>query len=112
MPNVRKQTLLPLIAGHVERDSNIVTDELHSYRGLHRMGYAHWTVNHSRGEYTRGPAHVNSIEGFWSRLKVSIRGTHVHVSAKHLAKYVKEFEFRYNRRKHPEKMFAELVGRF
>ena len=52
------------------------------------------------------------IEGFWARLKLSIRGTHVHVSRKHLQKYVKEFEYRYNRRKRPGTMFGELVARF
>ena len=54
----------------------------------------------------------NAVEGFWARLKLSIRGTHVHVSGKHLQKYVKEFEFRYNRRKRPSTMFADLVARF
>jgi hypothetical protein len=37
---------------------------------------------------------VNTIEGYWSRLKNSIRGTHVHVSGKHLQKYAGEFEYR------------------
>ena len=58
----------------------------------------------------RGDCHVNVVEGFWSRVKNSIRGTHVHVSGKHLQKYVKEFEYRYNRRKRPETMFADLVA--
>ena len=56
--------------------------------------------------------HVNSVEGFWSRLKNAVRGTHVHVSGKNLQKYVKEFEFRYSRRKRPTTIFADLVSNF
>ena len=42
-------------------------------------------------------------------MKLSIRGTHVHVSGKHLEKYLKEFEFRYNYRKNLELMFPALL---
>ena len=45
-------------------------------------------------------------------LKRSIKGTHVHVSAKHLAKYLGEFEFRYNLRHSPQMMFLRLVASF
>ena len=40
----------------------------------------------------------NSVEGFFSQLKRTINGTHISVSPKHLAKYAKECEFRFNRR--------------
>ncbi|MCB2187352.1 MAG: transposase [Deltaproteobacteria bacterium] len=53
---------------------------------------------------------VEVIEAFWSMLKRSIRGTHIHVSPQHLAKYLGAFEFRYNLRKHPEKMFHCLLA--
>ena len=110
VPNVRKQTLQPIIAENVEIGSEVHTDELRSYSGLGKAGYDHDTVNHSAGEYVSGDCHVNGIEGFWARLKLSIRGTHVHVSGKHLWKYVKEFEYRYNRRKEPSSIFGDLVA--
>jgi transposase len=34
------------------------------------------------------------------------------VSGKHLERYVKEFEIRFNRRMRPETMLAELLTRF
>ena len=74
-------------------------NELASYAKLARHGYEHRTVNHSAEEWARGDTHVNTAEGFWSRLKLSIRGTHFHVSAKHLPKYLGEFEFRFNMRR-------------
>ena len=110
VPNVRKKTLQPIIKENVEEGSTIHTDELKSYRGLSKAGFDHETVNHGAGEYVDGENHVNSVEGIWARLKLSIRGTHVHVSGKHLQKYVKEFEYRYNRRKRPASMFADLVA--
>ena len=112
VPDVKRRTLEPLIRQNVEPGSAVHTDELRSYLKLSAAGYTHENVNHGRGEYVRGNCHVNSVEGFWARLKNSIRGTHVHVSGKHLQKYVKEFEFRYNRRKRPASMFGDLVARF
>ena len=111
VPNVKRRTLEPIIRENVEPGSRIHTVELNTYLGLERAGYSHESVNHSAGEYVRDDCHVNAVEGFWSRLKNSIRGTHVHVSGKHLPKYVKEFEYRYNRRKRPASMFADLVAR-
>ncbi len=108
IPNVRKRTLQPIINENVEKGSTVHTDELKSYQGLRTAGYDHETVNHGAGEYVNGDCHVNSIEGFWARFKLSVRGTHVHVSKQHLEKYLKEFEYRYNRRKNPERMLADL----
>ena len=112
VPNVRKRTLQPLIAESVEPGSTVHTDELASYSGLDRAGYRHETVNHGLGEYVSGDSHVNGLEGFWARLKLSIHGTHVHVSRKHLSKYVKEFEYRYNMRTNPDRMFDRLLAAF
>ena len=110
--NVRMKTLQPIIEENVVAGSTVHTDELKSYNGLSKAGFEHETVNHSAGEYVDGDSHVNGIEGFWARLKLSIRGTHVHVSRKHLQKYVKEFEYRYNMRKRPELMFDRLLAAF
>lgn len=112
IPNVRRVTLHPIIEKNVEKGSEVHTDELLSYRGLDKNGYTHKRVNHGSGEYARGNVHVNGVESFWSRLKQSIRGTHVHVSSKHLSSYAGEFEYRYNSRKQPEQMLPELLSTY
>ncbi len=109
VPNVKKRTLQPLIEENVRSGSTVHTDELRSYKGLDRIGFEHRTVNHGIGQYSDGDCHVNTLEGFWARLKLSIRGTHVHVSGKYLERYVKEFEYRYNRRREPYLIFADLM---
>ncbi len=110
--NVRRKTLEHHIKANIEKGTTISSDELKSYGKVARLGYEHGTVNHSADEWVNGIHHVNSLEGFWSRLKNSIRGTHIHVSGKHLPKYLGEFEFRYNLRKTPERMFDLLLAAF
>jgi transposase len=112
VPNNKTITLIPHIFENVESGSTISTDEAYQYRQLGRHGYKHDTVAHGKEEYARGNVHVNSIEGFWSHAKRAIRGTHIHVSAKHLPKYLAEFEYRYNMRKRPEAMFSRLLLSF
>jgi hypothetical protein len=55
-------------------------------------------VNHVAGEYVRGDAHTNTIEGYFSILKRGVTGTYHHVSPQHLKRYLAEFDFRYNER--------------
>jgi hypothetical protein len=55
-------------------------------------------VDHGIGEYVRGNAHTNTIEGYFSILKRGIVGTYHHVSGEYLKRYLAEFDFRYNNR--------------
>ncbi len=112
VPNVRKATLERHILENIKGGATVSTDELKSYAKIARLGYDHGTVNHSADQWVNGIHHTNSIEGFWSQIKRSIRGTHIHVSRKHLSKYLGEFEFRYNLRHAPETMFARLLTSF
>ena len=44
------------------------TDEFLSYKSLEKEGYFHDYVKHVAEEYVKGDCHIQSIEGFWSRL--------------------------------------------
>jgi transposase len=111
--NVRRVTLWNEICQHVLPGSTIHTDELNSYKSICLRGYRHQTVNHREGRYVSDyRATVNSVEGFWSMLKRGIRGTHIHVSPKHLSKYLGEFEFRWNMRTVPHLMLDRLLYSF
>jgi len=112
VPNVRKVTLQSEIIENVEKGATVHTDELHAYKGLDQKGYEHDTVNHGAKQYVDGDCHVNGIEGYWRNLKAGINGTHIHVSGKHLDKYAKEFEYRFNRRNRPDTMLPELLTKF
>ncbi|MCF8709240.1 IS1595 family transposase [Rhizorhapis sp. SPR117] len=113
--NRSRATLQGAIISHVKSHSEIHTDEFISYDGLEYVGKGYWhkTVNHSLGEYvSKSGVSTNGIEGFWSQLKRSINGTHIHVSGKHLWKYAKEAEYRFNRRGCGETMLSELLSTF
>ena len=114
VPSRSSGHLLPHIVNLVKPHTEIHTDELMSYGGLSTLnGYWHKQVNHSKGQYVSDKGvTVNGIEGFWAQLKRSINGTHIHVSAKHLPKYLGEFESRHNRRHRPETMLSELMTAF
>jgi transposase-like protein len=113
VPNRRRHTLWPEICTYVMPGSIIHTDEMGAYRSISLRDYRHLTCNHSKEEYVseRG-ASVNSVEGFWSMLKRGINGTHIHVSAKHLPKYLGEFEYRWNMRDVPHLMLDRLLFSF
>ncbi len=112
VPSAAGKSLIPPIVKHVPKGTRVSSDEWAPYRVLPSLGYKHDTVEHRSKEYARGDIHVNTLEGFWSMLKRSIRGTHVHVSLKHLPKYLGEFEYRWNLRHAPETMFARLLMSF
>jgi len=111
--DVKTKTVLPIIWDNIPRDAqNIVhTDELASYNMVQKLGYTHSVVRHGSGEYARGNAHVNSIEGFWSLVKRGISGVHHAVSPKYLQDYFNEYGFRYNHRDSETPMFGLLMNR-
>jgi transposase len=52
-------------------------------------------MNHNRGQYaSKDGGGVDALEAFWANLKRGINSTHIHVSGKHLPKYLGEFEYR------------------
>ena len=108
VPNAAGRTLEPIILTNVVRGSTVSTDEWGAYKNLSKS-YIHGRVNHSAKQWRKGVHYTNSLEGYWSQLKRGIRGTHVHVSEKHLWKYVSEFSYRYNLRNNPGAMFDRLI---
>jgi transposase-like protein len=109
----RRATLWPEICTYVLPGTILHSDELASYRSLSLRGYRHQTVSHKNKEYvSKSGVTVNNLEGFWSMLKRGIVGTHIHVSAKHLPKYLGEFEYRWNMRSVPHLMLDRLMHSF
>lgn len=116
IPNVKKDTLRDVVLANVGPGTVVSTDELYSYNLLTGDGYEHGAVKHGAREYayydhrTGVNHHVNSVEGFWRLFKASVRSTHVHISAKHMQRYLGEFTFRANHRERVNAMFDVLVG--
>ncbi len=98
------------VRSRVSTNSRLVcTDEASAYRILSKHGYRHEAVVHIAHEWTRGLAHTNSIENFWSLFKRSIAGQFHSISVKHMGKYVDETAYKFNRR--GTVYFPETVAR-
>lgn len=84
-------------------NTTLHTDKLAGYNVVARETAAHHTVDHKADEYVRYEPHgmvsTNHAEGYFSRLKRSIDGTHHHVTTAHLPRYLAEFDFKYSTRK-------------
>jgi hypothetical protein len=121
IPNLSQDTLESIVRGHVVEGTKISADEWDSYNDLSN-GYELERVNHSKKEYVRRifklhpggytveKIHTNTIEGHWGRFKCAVKGTHIHISAKHMWKYVAEFNYRRNYRDSHMAMFDRLVA--
>lgn len=109
VPDVRANTLLPMIERRVAKDTTVFTDELPSYNKVARLGYAHSIVQHAAKQYVSGIAHVNTCEALWSTIKRGIDGVNHSVSPLYLQSYLDSYVFRYNHRKDETPMFLTLL---
>ena len=87
-----------IIAANTSRDSLLMTDESMHYRPMGREFIQHLTVHHRKGEYVKGIASTNTVEGFFSIFKRGMRGVYQHCGEQHLQRYLNEFDFRYSNR--------------
>jgi transposase-like protein len=96
--DVSSKSLLRFIKANVKEGETISTDEWRGYSKVSER-FTHLIVAHGKGEYVKGQAHTNTLEGFWSLFKRGIVGQYHQISVKYLDNYVNEFCFRYNSRK-------------
>ncbi len=96
---VNARTLRPILVTQIDRASVLMTDESNVYTKTGKEFSGHGTVNHSIKEYVRGKFfHSNTVENYFSILKRGVTGNYQWVSAKHLKRYLGEFDFRYTTR--------------
>jgi transposase-like protein len=120
VPEVTAKTLKPILKAQLDGRSYVMTDEGTVYPPITKEFGGHGTVNHSIEEYVRGGFwHTNTVESYFSILKRGIIGTYHHVSARHLKRYLGEFDFRHNERaalgvndaRRAEKALAGIAGK-
>lgn len=86
------KNIKPILDSYIElEEAKLYTDESPIYKGYKRE-----TVNHSAGEYSRGNASANSIEGTFSLFKRRIYGIHHQITKQHIEKYITSFVFYFN----------------
>jgi transposase-like protein len=87
-----------IVVANIDRESALMTDESKLYWQVGKRFSRHEVVKHRDGEYGRGDATTNTIEGFFSIFKRGMKGVYQHCGEKHLHRYLAEFDFRYNNR--------------
>jgi hypothetical protein len=77
VPKVNAKTLGPILEAQLHGASYVYTDEGGAMRKAGSQFEHHDSINHSIGEYVRGPVHTNTIEGYFSIMK---RGIHASIT--------------------------------
>ena len=96
------ETLHPFIEDHIEPGTKVITDGWNGYLGLDKLGYVH-DRRSQRAARARGEdphALLPAVHRVASLTKRWLLGTHQgSVDEAHLASYLNEFVFRFNRRR-------------
>lgn len=92
------QQVRDILVQNASRKSKLYTDESKLYTKTGAEFAKHDTVNHSSKEYVRGDVHTNTIENTFSVFKRGMTGIYQHCGEAHLFRYLREFDFRFNRR--------------
>ena len=97
--STKGETLLPIIRTKVENGSIVVTDEYNMYKNLN-TDYTHKVVYHRLQNYVTCEGFTtNRVEGHWSILKKTWGTTYAgRVTEKHLHRYCREIDYRFNTR--------------
>jgi transposase len=104
------KTFKDRVRNNVAKDAIIVTDNHSAYDGLNVEFAGHEIVNHGQGEYVREGWTTNQIESFFSQLKRTIKGTHIHCSVAYLQLYADECAFRHMHRERQDEMFNAVLS--
>lgn len=110
IPDATTTSLVTAVESMIEPGSTIRTDEFRSYLSITKHGYKHITVKSHVSEAGDDPTPL--VHRVASLLKRWLLGTHHgRVEETHLASYLNEFVFRFNRRKSHSrgKLFLRLV---
>lgn len=95
---LNREQIAQIVLANAKTDSVLNTDEGKWYKMVGEDFIFHQRVNHSKGEYVRGEATTNTVEGFFSIFKRGMKGIYQHCSEKHLQRYLVEYDFRYSHR--------------
>lgn len=94
-PNLRRETLLPIIRDKIVPDSIVYTDSYAVYDVLDVSEFHHHRINHSEAFVANGHNHINGIENFWNHAKRTM-SRYNGIPRAHFSLFLKEAEFRFN----------------
>ena len=105
IPDVKTDTLMPIIREKVKPDSIVFTDYLRSYNTLDVSEFHHMRINHSK-LFANKQNHINGIENFWNQAKRHLRRFNG-IKKENFHWFLKECEWRFNGGDH-KKLLTQL----
>ena len=94
-PDLRRDTLMPIIRDKVVPDSVVYTDSFNVYDVLDVSEFRHHRINHTEAFAQDKHNHINGIENFWNQAKRTL-SRYNGIPRAHFALFLKEAEFRFN----------------
>lgn len=94
-PNLRRDTLMPVIREKVVPDSVVYTDGYNLYDVLDVSEFHHERIDHGEAFVHERRNHINGIENFWNQAKRTL-SRYNGIPRAHFALFLKEAEFRFN----------------
>jgi transposase len=94
-PDLRRETLMPIIREKVVPDSFVYTDSYNVYDILDVSEFHHHRIDHSAAFARDKHNHINGIENFWNHAKRTL-SRYNGIPRGNFALFLKEAEFRFN----------------
>lgn len=94
IPDVRTDTLLPIIPEQVQPESIVYTDAFRAYNALDVSEFHHRRINHSL-RFAEPRNHINGIENFGNQAKRHLRRFNG-IKKRNFYWFLKECEWRFN----------------
>lgn len=89
--------------------SKVISDSLHCFRGVEQAGCSHQSIVTGGGPDSVQHKVFHWVNTVLGNVKNSLHGTYHAVRAKHLPRYLAEFQYRFNRRYDLENMIPRLI---
>jgi hypothetical protein len=110
VPNVSCFTVTSTISRWLRLSGvELHTDQWAGYKKIGRMCRLHRVVNHDVEFVAADGTHCNGVENAWSLFSRSVIGSIHRISAKHLPRYLDEFDARYNARRENGTFFPRIL---
>jgi transposase len=94
-PDLRRETLMPVIRDRVVPDSVVYTDSFNVYDVLDVSEFHHHRINHKVDFVRNKTNHINGIENFWNHAKRTL-SRYNGIPRENFALFLKEAEFRFH----------------
>ncbi len=109
LPERSQEWTRRVIEAYVAPGSTIVTDAFSGYNWLRYSNWHHAVVNHRREWKNSDGFHHGPIDAIFGQLRRFLRGTVFLHCSDNIWEYLREFQFRFNRRWDPDRRFLDLI---